>query len=335
MVHECEGDGFGDHPVSAAGASAFEERVSKVDVECVVFEANWGGWSRELAAAHGKKAVGFMPSYRDPFRAAYCSDAIWNFDGHCIVRNRPQDIDNFGHLAREEVSFVIADCLVGRAVDCGGRRRFGAFLPGIEDALPLDAGLQKWLDAPDMARELQTVTLVALGSQSALGTVSKDAEVKLMEGCLLASPRVLAVSRCDQGSLGTEVQAAITSGRLFVMPHVPQWAVLNHACVRCFVSHGGANSTHEALASGVPVVPLPFFDDQFYIASRLEELYGYSCPPLRKATLRSVGAVQQDSARWADEENLFSCTRSLVLQVSGEAGAAAAARSIVELTQSN
>ena len=225
-----------------------------------------------------------MPSYRDPFRAAYCSDAIWNFDGHCIVRNRPQDIDNFGHLAREEVSFVIADCLVGRAVDCGGRRRFGAFLPGIEDALPLDAGLQKWLDAPDMARELQTVTLVALGSQSALGTVSKDAEVKLMEGCLLASPRVLAVSRCDQGSLGTEVQAAITSGRLFVMPHVPQWAVLNHACVRCFVllscticpsclqahetpvsklrSHGGANSTHEALASGVPVVPLPFFDDQ-------------------------------------------------------------------------
>ena len=28
--------------------------MSKVDVECVVFEANWGGWSRELAAAHGK-----------------------------------------------------------------------------------------------------------------------------------------------------------------------------------------------------------------------------------------------------------------------------------------
>ena len=33
---------------------------------------------------------------------------------------------------------------------------------------------------------------------------------------------------------------------------------------------------HEALALGVPIVPFPFFDDQHYIAVRLEELYGYA-----------------------------------------------------------
>ena len=48
-----------------------------------------------------------------------------------------------------------------------------------------------------------------------------------------------------------------------VEPFVPQRAVLAHAAVRGFVSHCGANSTHEAIASGVPMLCVPFFCDQY------------------------------------------------------------------------
>merc|ERR1712039_347027 len=71
---------------------------------------------------------------------------------------------------------------------------------------------------------------------------------------------------------------------------LPLWSVLGHSNVGCFVGHCGANSTHECLAQGKPLVPLPFFDDQFYIAEVVEELMGYrrdsNFTPLRKSVLR-------------------------------------------------
>ena len=49
-----EGEGLNElDPVSAEGASAFRERILQVDVKCIVFEANWGKWSRDLAVANG------------------------------------------------------------------------------------------------------------------------------------------------------------------------------------------------------------------------------------------------------------------------------------------
>ena len=232
-----------------------------------------------------------MPTYRGPFRAAYCHDPIWNFDGCCVVRNQPGA--DFPEFALDEVSYIIADCLVGKALDCGGRRRFGAFLPSQEDAVISDVELRSWLDGAAVEEDSQTVTLVALGSQSALEVVCEHAEVRLLEGCLRASPRVLAASKSDPEQMSPLLLEAVRCGRLRFAQCLPQWAVLNHPSVRCFVSsacsyqqdsrracltqsstgswssdanwprsHGGANSTHEALASGVAVVPLPFFDDQ-------------------------------------------------------------------------
>ena len=72
--------------------------------------------------------------------------------------------------------------------------------------------------------------------------------------------------------------------------YIPQWRVLNHRNVRVFVTHCGANSAHEGLYAGVAMVPLPFFDDQYYIAENLEKIYGYeqnsAYSPLRKSDLR-------------------------------------------------
>lgn len=75
----------------------------------------------------------------------------------------------------------------------------------------------------------------------------------------------------------------------------PSVAVLGHRNTCCFVSHCGANSAHEGLAQGKPIVPLPFFDDQYYIASVIEKLMGYNrqndYTPLRKAALRNAAGA--------------------------------------------
>jgi len=284
--------------VSQKGAEAFKKRASEPDVGCVIFEGVWGKWARDVCLELGKEFHGLMPSYRCPFRAAYCSDPILSMDGQCIVRDRPEDLDDFHGWPAQDASYVIADCLVGKAPECGGRRRFGAFLPDTSATLD-DPDLQKWLDGDDLREQERAVTLIVLGSQSTLSLLSASAEADLLKGALEASPRVLIASQ----SLPADaiLQDAVACGKLKSMAHVPQWSVLNHQNVRCFVSHGGANSVHEALAAGTAIVPLPFFDDQFYIAMRLEELFDYtaaaaaagetSYAPLRKAVLRTGGAA--------------------------------------------
>merc|ERR1712070_881589 len=209
------------------------------------------------------------------------------------MRNRTEDITQpFGDWpVAEDAAYIIADCLVGEATNSAGRLRIGPFLPDIK-AIE-DADLKEWLDGHALPEEERAVTVVSLGSQSLLNTLSASAELDLLQGCLAASPRVLIASKsCTQVP---ELKASMEKGQLRALDLLPLWDVLNHRNVRCFVSHAGANSVHEALMSGTPAVPLPFFDDQHYIAMRLEELYGYvgKVEPLRKAILRSGGAPAQ------------------------------------------
>jgi MGT family glycosyltransferase len=52
--------------------------------------------------------------------------------------------------------------------------------------------------------------------------------------------------------------------------YVPQIAVLEEAVA--FITHGGFNSTKEALALGIPLVVIPISGDQPYTAERVEAL---------------------------------------------------------------
>lgn len=52
--------------------------------------------------------------------------------------------------------------------------------------------------------------------------------------------------------------------------YVPQLKILSRSAV--FVTHAGFNSTHEAILSGVPMLALPFANDQFIVAKRFAEL---------------------------------------------------------------
>ncbi|KAI8802097.1 hypothetical protein BJ742DRAFT_834575 [Cladochytrium replicatum] len=57
--------------------------------------------------------------------------------------------------------------------------------------------------------------------------------------------------------------------------YLPQAAVLAHPNVKLFVSHGGFNSTNEALLNGKPIVGVPFFGDQMYNIG--QAVYGGAC----------------------------------------------------------
>ena len=290
-------DGFDDMLASVAGREALLERLCDGDVVVVAWERVWCSWVPGLcsragvkrAAGHGGDhpgsggpgatavpSMGFMPSFLHPFRA-HAGVEIYSFDGVSRVRDRRDDVDP-PLLDAPSVSFdmcyVIARALMGSVPLPVGRERVGVLLPADDadglEANPLGDALSAWLDGDG-----GDVTVVSLGSQSALSTLSAHAERSLLCGALAASPRVLAASSTNPASLSSspELAGALSNGRLRLESWLPQWLVLAHARVRVMISHCGANSVHEAMANGVAVVPCPFFDDQWYIAMRLEQLY--------------------------------------------------------------
>jgi MGT family glycosyltransferase len=71
-------------------------------------------------------------------------------------------------------------------------------------------------------------------------------------------------NKVDRGALGP-VPENIT-----LREHVPQLEVLQQAAL--FVTHGGMNSTSEALANGVPLLVFPQHGDQHLVAERVVQL---------------------------------------------------------------
>ncbi|NEP21584.1 macrolide family glycosyltransferase [Moorena sp. SIO3I6] len=55
-----------------------------------------------------------------------------------------------------------------------------------------------------------------------------------------------------------------------VRNYVPQLSILQHASV--FITHGGTNSTWEAIINQVPMIVFPQGGDQYLVANRVEEL---------------------------------------------------------------
>ncbi|WP_279583243.1 nucleotide disphospho-sugar-binding domain-containing protein [Fodinicola feengrottensis] len=72
--------------------------------------------------------------------------------------------------------------------------------------------------------------------------------------------------------------------------HVPQLQVLERS--RVFITHGGMNSTQEAIANGVPMVVVPQMMEQEMTARRVAELgLGVHVPPEEATAERLAEAV--------------------------------------------
>ncbi|CAI0445674.1 unnamed protein product [Linum tenue] len=103
--------------------------------------------------------------------------------------------------------------------------------------------------------------------EQAAGSVVYVLERALKEG---RWPFVWVVKGTEAGELST----SSGGGQGIVVAWAPQTKVLAHRAVGCFVTHGGWNSTLEAVAAGVPMVVYPQWSDQPTNAKLVEDVFG-------------------------------------------------------------
>ncbi len=62
----------------------------------------------------------------------------------------------------------------------------------------------------------------------------------------------------------------LDSDKFLLSTWLPQLSVLNHSAVGMALLHGGMNGVHESLACGVPIIMIPFWNDQADVGARLQ-----------------------------------------------------------------
>jgi UDP:flavonoid glycosyltransferase YjiC (YdhE family) len=87
---------------------------------------------------------------------------------------------------------------------------------------------------------------------------------------------VVIASTCDSSAaeLGID-EAALGSAareRVFAMPFVPQPFLFAHGLVDVMLAHGGANTFHETVLAGIPLLISPGFGDQPSVAQAAVKL---------------------------------------------------------------
>ena len=103
---------------------------------------------------------------------------------------------------------------------------------------------------------------------------------------------ILNTGKIPPASLGT------IPANIYAYPFVPQLEVLSHTDV--FLTHCGMNSVNEAISLGVPMVAMPFINDQITNAKRIVELglgkKVRSFPSRGKDLLKAVRSVCSDAS---------------------------------------
>ncbi|KAH8378116.1 hypothetical protein KR093_009383, partial [Drosophila rubida] len=128
----------------------------------------------------------------------------------------------------------------------------------IQKAKPLSAELQRLLDNAE-----DGVILISWGSMiraNSLSTAKRDGIVR-------------AVARLKQQVIWKWENETLPNqpANVHIMKWLPQRDILGHPNVRVFFTHGGLLGLTEGVASGVPIVGMPIYGDQFLnIASLVE-----------------------------------------------------------------
>jgi hypothetical protein len=92
----------------------------------------------------------------------------------------------------------------------------------------------------------------------------------------LRSGAIVIASTCDSSAADLGVDEATLGpaarDRVIAMPFVPQPLLFAHGLVDVMLMHGGANTFHEAVVSGVPLLISPAFGDQESVARAAAKL---------------------------------------------------------------
>ena len=112
-----------------------------------------------------------------------------------------------------------------------------------------------------------------------------------------------------------------------VAPAMPQLEVLERT--DAFVTHGGANSVHEGLDAGVPLIVVPLFGDQPLNGDRVASLVAGVCfrDPLKALTPEALEAAVTRAL--APGGKLAEGARKLKMQLTESGGASTAAETIL------
>mgnify|MGYP003385551578 CR=1 FL=1 len=166
-----------------------------------------------------------------------------------------------------------------------------------------ESSLCSWLnEAPGVP-----VVYVSLGSMvRSLAGCGCAGFVDILLGALLSRPGCRVLTTINQEELSEMFPRRQSDSKIYFSSWAPQLAVLAHPAVRLFVTHGGANSVHESILYAVPMIVIPFFDDQRYNGPRLVEL-GLAVACLAKDGLTADQVVAAVTLALGDESTGSEC----------------------------
>ncbi|XP_032584974.1 UDP-glycosyltransferase UGT5-like [Drosophila mojavensis] len=145
-------------------------------------------------------------------------------------------------LINQHFSFSGAKPLPPNVIEVGGLH--------LRAAKPLDAALQQLLDSAEHG-----VILISWGSQLRANSLSSAKRESLLRA-LARLPQQI-IWKWENDTLPNQ------PANVHIMKWLPQRDILAHPNLRVFFSHGGLMGLTEAVASGVPVVGMPVYGDQY------------------------------------------------------------------------
>lgn len=158
---------------------------------------------------------------------------------------------------------------------------------------PLSSDLETWITG----QEPQSVIYVSFGTMVVL---SESMMAELILG--LTAVRASVIWSLPIGQRGALEKHKIPEN-FRIEQFVPQKALLESGRIRCVITHGGSNSCQEAVASGVPVLCVPFMWDQPYNGSLLVRLGMARMLPKQRVTRARVSSEVRellDNPQYAD-----------------------------------
>lgn len=124
----------------------------------------------------------------------------------------------------------------------------------------------KWLDK----REKNSVIYVSFGSVASL---TEEQMEEVSQALILSNYYFLWVVREEEEIKLPKYFKFENLEKGMIIKWCPQFDVLNHKAIACFMTHCGWNSTLEALCCGVPIIGMPQFVDQTTNAKFIEDVW--------------------------------------------------------------